>query len=403
MLKLSGASDKTVSVRFFWFLVLMSTMLVGCGENTPEVPPRQVVVVRAELKDFPIYGRYVGVTQASLEVEIRARVDGFVEDKLFLEGSVVNEGDVLYRIDKRSYQASVNRLKARLDHDKAALAKAGRDVERIKPLYEQNAASQLDYDNALSAEEKARASVAASQAELEEDELELSYTEIRAPIRGLVGESLVDIGALVGSGGQSLLTTVRRINPIEVRFNMSALDYLHARRRITTWSEQREADEKGQFLKGFVRITLPDDSEYPYMGDVRFTDPQVNPETGTFAVHAILPNPNRELLPGQHTRVMIKLEELSDVVVIPEQTIQIEQGGANVMVVLQDNIVEQRFVMPSARMEGEVVIDSGLTAGEMVIVEGIHRVHHGQKVIPISQEQYEQQKARQKEEQLRSE
>jgi membrane fusion protein (multidrug efflux system) len=127
----------------------MITMLVGCGKNTPEVPPRQVVVVMAEQKDFPIYGNYVGVTKASLEVEIRARVDGFVEEELFLEGSMINKGDVLYRIDKRTYQARVDRLKAGMDHDMAALAKAGRDVERVKPLYEQNAASQLDYDNAL--------------------------------------------------------------------------------------------------------------------------------------------------------------------------------------------------------------------------------------------------------------
>jgi membrane fusion protein (multidrug efflux system) len=270
----------------------------------------------------------------------------------------------------------------------------------MEPLYKQDAASQLDYDNALSAKEQAKAAVAASQAELEESELELEYTEIRAPISGMAGESMVDIGTLVGSGGQSLLTSIKKIDPIFVKFNMSALDYLNARRRMTTFMEKLEAEEKGQTLKGFIRINLPDDSEYRHLGDVSFTAPAVNPKTGTFVVRAVLPNPERELLPGQHTRVRIKLDELPDAVTIPEETIQIEQGGAYVMVVLPNDIVEQRFVVTGSRVAGEVVIESGLSADERVIVEGMHRVRHGQKVAALSREEYEAQKARQKQEEL---
>jgi len=382
------------------YSVLLMTVFSGCREEIPEVVIPEVVVSPAEKKDVPIYGRYVGVTRASLDVEVRARVNGFVEEQLFVEGSAVQEGDILYRIDNRPYQARVNRLKAKLASDKAALSKAERDVKRLKPLYEQDAASQLDYDNAISAKEQARAAVAASQAELDEAELELGYTEIQAPLSGMVGESRVDIGALVGSGGQSLLTSVKRVNPIYVTFNMSALDHLHAQRRMTTFMEKLEAEEKGKALEGFVRITLPDDSEYRYLGDVDFTAPHVSPETGTFAVRALLPNPDRELLPGQYTRVRIRLEELPNAVVISEQTIQIEQGGAYVMVVLADDTVEQRFIVTGPRVEGDVVINSGLSANERVIVEGMHRVRHGQKVIPLSREEYEKQKAQQEQNRL---
>jgi len=381
-------------------LLLGATLLAGCEEEKKEVVPPTVVVLRAEEKNLPIYGSYVGFTKASLDVEVRARVNGFVEEQLFVDGSAVKEGDFLYHIDNRPYLARVNRVRAKLTSDEASLAKAQRDVDRLKPLYELDAASQLDYDDALAALEQASAAVAASRAELVEAELELSYTEIRAPISGLAGESQVDIGALVGSGGASLLTTVKRIDPIYVWFNMTAVDYLNARRRMRSVWEKLEAAEKGKMVTGRVRITLPDDSEYRYMGEVSFTAPQVSPQTGTFAVRAVLPNPDRELLPGQYTLVRIKLDELANAVVIPDQTIQIEQGGAYVMVVLPDDVVEQRFIVTGPRDEGDVVIESGLEAGEQVIIEGMHRVYHGQKVVPLSREEYEEQKAREKQEML---
>jgi membrane fusion protein (multidrug efflux system) len=215
----------------------------------------------------------------------------------------------------------------------------------------------------------------------------------------MVGESHVDIGTLVGSGGQSLLTTIKQIDPIFVTFNMSALDYLNAQRRAT-YFEKLEAEEKGQALQGFIRINLPDGTEYKRTGDVSFTSPAVNPKTGTFAVRAVLKNPERELLPGQYTPVRINLDRLSNVVAIPAETIQIEQGGAYVMVVLPENIVEQRFVVTGPRVGGEVVVESGLSADERIIVEGIHRVRHGQEVKTLSREEYEQQKARAKEAEL---
>jgi membrane fusion protein (multidrug efflux system) len=363
-------------------------LITGCEKEQVKITPKLVVVEKVSTATVPLYGNYVGVTKASLDVEVRARVDGFVENKSFIEGSAVKKGALLYRIDNRPYVAVVNRLNANVESQQSALEKAQRDVERLKPLYEQDAASQLDFDNALSVQSQAKSSVAASKAELEEARLELSYTEIKSPISGLVSRSEVDIGALVGSSGQSLLTRVKRVDPIYVTFNMSALDYLNARRRMTSYKEQQAAESEGKAVEGFVTITLPDNSEYRYLGDVGFTDPSVNPETGTFQVRAELPNPDKELLPGQYTNVRIKLSEVSNAIVIPQKATQVEQGGVYVMVVLPNNKVERRFIVIKHQGEMGVVVQSGLKAGELVIVEGMHRVRHGQLAKPLTAEQY---------------
>ncbi|WP_372828697.1 efflux RND transporter periplasmic adaptor subunit [Shewanella sp. UCD-KL12] len=362
--------------------------LTACEKEPIQITPKLVVVEQVSTATVPLYGNYVGVTKASLDVEVRARIDGFVENKSFVEGSAVKEGALLYQIDNRPYLAVVNRLSANVESQQSALQKAQRDVERLKPLYEQDAASQLDFDNALSILSQAKSSVAASKAELEEAQLELSYTEIKSPITGLVSRSEVDIGALVGSSGQSLLTRVKQVDPIYVTFNMSALDYLNARRRMTSYTAQKEAESEGKAVEGFVTITLPDNSEYRYLGDVRFTDPSVNPETGTFQVRAELPNPDKELLPGQYTNVRIKLSEVSDAIVIPHKATQVEQGGVYVMVVLPNNKVERRFIVIKHQGKEGVVVQSGLKAGELVIVEGMHRVRHGQLAEPLTAEQY---------------
>ena len=300
---------------------LLFTLLCSCEKPPPPPPePLEVVVEPARKKDFPIHGVYIGTTQASLDVQVRARVDGFIEEIDFTEGSLVKKGKLLYRIDDRPYQARVKRLQANMERAQAQLAKAQRDVARLEPLYEQDAASQLDLDDALSAREQAQASLAAALAELQEAKLEMDYTDVHAPISGLIGATRVDLGALVGSGGESLLTTIKRVNPMYVEFHMSALDYLNTRRRKAGYAEQRKLEEKGKAVEGKVSITLPDNSDYHYSGTVDFTDPQLNPGTGTFAVRASVPNPDRELLPGQHTRVKLILDTIKDAVLMKNRS-----------------------------------------------------------------------------------
>ena len=380
-----------LSLLRLMFSVMILTMLGACSKEVPEPLVEEVVITTVKQLDVPVYGNYVARTDASLDVEVRARITGFVESVEFVEGSFVNEGDLLYKIDDRPYKAKLNRVKATMEKDSAALAKAQRDVTRLKPLYEQDAASQLDYDNAISTQEQAQASLAATQAELDEVKLELAYTRITAPISGMVGSSEADLGALVGSSGISLLTTIQQINPIYVNFNMSALDYLNAKRRMTTIIDKLEAEQQGKALAGFVRISLPDGSEYRYWGDVSFTDPKISPKTGTFKVRAVLPNPESELLPGQYTKARIKLDEMSNVIVVPEEATQVEQGGIYVMVVLDSNIIERRFVVVEHYGEEGIVVSGGLSANEKVVIKGLHRIRHGQKIKPLTQAQFDKQ------------
>lgn len=364
--------------------------LSGCDrDELPGPVALEVVVAPVEQRTVPVYGQYIATMLPSLDVEVRARVSGFLEAKSFNEGSVVKEGDVLYRIDDRPYQANLKRVNAQLQRSEAALAKAERDVARLRPLYEQDAASQLDLDNSIAAKERAEADVAESKANLVDAELKLEYTEVRAPISGLIGASNVDIGALVGSEGESLLCTIKQIDPMFVQFHMSDLDYLNARRSKQTFLERRKADTSGKSVEGFVRITLPDKTDYNYLGDISFTDPQVNPNTGTFSVRAEVSNPDRVLLPGQYTRVRLRLNTIPNALVINEKMVQIEQGGSFVMVAMPDNKVERRFIVLGSRIGSNVVVTNGLAKGEQIIIEGMHKVEHGDLIIPLSVEEFE--------------
>lgn len=372
-------------------LLALSFLTLAACEEPPSVEEQavRVVVTPVTQEDVTLFGNYVGHTQASQRVEVNPRVDGFLEEINYVEGSVVNERTLLYRIDPAPFQAALDRAHATLKSREAAYEKARRDVARIKPLFEEDAASQLDYDDAVAQVQQAEAAVDEARADLKNAELELEYTELRAPIKGLIGESSVDVGALIRSSAEEPLTTVSQIDPIHVYFSMSALDYLNARRRVTTVWEERKAEREGKALEGQVTITLPDDSLYRFAGAVGFTDPQVNPQTGTFAIRAVVPNPDRELLPGQYTRVRLPLEVRQDAMLIPEETILIEQGGVYVYVVLPNNRVERRLIFIGPVYEGKLIVEKGLVPGESIILHGINKVYHGSLADPISEEDYE--------------
>lgn len=382
--------------------MLTATLLLvsACKEAPVEEKATRVVVIPAATADVTIYGNYVGHTKASKRVEVNPRVDGFLEEITFVEGSVVGERSVLYRIDDSPYQASADRDEATLSSREAALAKFQRDVARIKPLFEEDAASQLDYDNAISAVQQGNAAVLEAAADVKTSKLRLNYTEIKAPIAGLIGESRVDVGALIESGNSEPLTTVSQIDPIHVYFSMSALDYLNARRRVRSYYQSKKIEREGKALEGNVTVTLPDDSIYRYKGAVGFTDPQVNPKTGTFAIRAVLPNPDRELLPGQYTRVKLPLEVRENVLLIPEECILIEQGGVYVYVVLPNNRVERRLIFVGPIVDGSIIVEKGLAENERLILHGINKVYHGSLADPIDEALYESELQKQEEARL---
>jgi len=389
---LAGTSMKMIQagsrgLRPLLFVAAAFT-LPACEEIPVEEKAVRVVFTPAIQQDVTLHGNYVGHTQASKRVEINPRVDGFLEDINFIEGSVVEELASLYRIDPAPYQAAMDRAKATLSSRQAGLAKTRRDVARIKPLFEEDAASQLDYDDAIAEVQQTQAAVQEAQADLRNAELELDYTQIRAPIKGLIGESQVDVGALIRASDTVPLTTVSQIDPIHVYFSMSALDYLNARRRVRSAWQEEKSEREGKAVEGLVTITLPDDSIYRYKGAVGFTDPQVNPQTGTFAIRAVLPNPDRELLPGQYTRVKLPLEVLADALLIPEESILIEQGGVYVYVVLPNNRIERRLIFIGPVISGNLIVEKGLDPGERIVIHGINKVYHGSLTDPISEKDY---------------
>lgn len=355
-------------------LLAIYIILTWPKKVVPEAPV--VIVEPAHTENVEIYGDYVGRIRAQQFVEVRARVEGFLESMEFAEGTYVTKNQVLFVIDPRQYRAKADKARAQLKKDSATTRKAERDLERIRPLYEQNAASQLDLDNAIAAYETAVASVGMSQADLDQAEQELGYTLVRSPISGHISERYVDLGTLVGTAGKSLLATVVKSDTVLVDFSMTALDYLKSKERNVTLGQK----DSTRSWQPTVTITLPDNSVYPYNGLVDFAEPQVDPKTGTFSVRAEMPNPDRVLLPGQFTKVRLLLDVRENATVIPQKALIIEKGGAYAFVMRRDSTVERRFIELGPEFGNNVVVERGLESGEMVVSEGYHKLTPGIKV-----------------------
>lgn len=370
-----------------WIALVCALLAAGGGvwwwlrpRPVPEVLP-VVAAEPVEVEDVSVYGEYVGRIRAQQFVEIRARVEGYLERMLFTEGTYIKKGQTLFVIDPKLYRARVNKAKAQLNKAKAQALKAQRDLERIRPLYEQNAASQLDLDNAIASYESAAADVVVCEADLTQAEMTLGYTTVQSPVSGYISERNVDIGTLVGPSGKSLLATVVKSDTVRVDFSMTALDYLRSKARNVNLG-QKDTTRK---WNPYITVTLADGSQYPYRGLVDFADPQVDPQTGTFSVRAEMANPDHILLPGQFTKVKLLLDVREDAVVVPTKALVIEKGGAYIYVVRPDSVVEKRFVETGPEIpDNKMVVERGLSPEERIVVEGYHKLQHGMKVEPVA-------------------
>lgn len=371
--------DKLGLVKAKIVLVAFLIVFTGCRNKEQSQLPL-VIVDKPAKEDVQIFGEYVGRIRAASFVEVHARVEGYLEKMLFEEGKQVKQGEPLYIINSAPYKARVEKAKAQLKKDQAQAAKAKRDVERLTPLYEQHAASQLDLDNAVAALENAEANIAISKADLDNAQLELGYTVVTSPISGYISERFVDVGALVGPGVNSKLAAVVKSDTVLVDFKMTALDYLRAERRNVKFGEQ----DTTRNWQPTVTVTLADDSEYPVKGIVNFSDPLVDPQTGTFGVRAELSNPNQKLLPGQFTRVKLLLDVRERAIVVPRKALSIEKGGAFIYVIRKDDIAEKRFVQTGPEIGNKVVVERGLGENEEVVIEGYHKLTPGIKIRPVN-------------------
>jgi RND family efflux transporter MFP subunit len=348
----------------------------GGGEEGP--PPPQVTVTKPERREVQRYGEFTGNTRAIEYAEIRARVSGTLEEMRFESGRFVEENDVLI-IEPEIYQAAFDEARASVAATQAELDRAESDLERIQQAIQTNAVSQQDLDRAQANRDQADAAVLGAQARLTQARIDLGYTQVRTPVPGQVSRNYVDIGNLVGAGEATLLTTVTRIDPIFVYFDVpeQAVLLLSRAMRDTTLTQEQLA------RVGEVLVATADDVGYPHHGEIDFIDNTVNPATGTIEIRAVVENTDNVLFPGLFVRIRVLGGLMPDATLVHERAIGTDLGGKYVLLVGENNIVEQRYVvLGPVQDDGTVVIEEGLDGSEGYIVNGMLRARPGFPVTP---------------------
>ncbi|MCZ6714721.1 MAG: efflux RND transporter periplasmic adaptor subunit [Deltaproteobacteria bacterium] len=364
-----------------WSLLyaLPIALALACGGPEPSAPPPlEIPVVEVIQRDQPIELEMVGQTLGSVDIPIRARVEGVLESMDFAEGRAVKQGQLLYTIDPQPFKAKVVEAQGHLAEARTGLAKSRADLNRIRPLAEMNAVSQQDLDAAVAQYEAAIGATQAAGARLEQAEIELGYTRIHAPIDGRIGLSEAKVGEFVGRAPNPVvLNFVSQTDPIRVRFAIDERRYLKfARQLIELSSKGEERQRKG------LDLILADGTMHTHRGHIVATDAAVNPTTGTFTLEADFPNPNNLVLAGQFARVRAVVETRKDALLIPQRCISELQGNFRVFVVARDGSVELRQVQLGPKIARLQIVESGLNPGERVALEGLLRLKANMKVVP---------------------
>jgi membrane fusion protein (multidrug efflux system) len=402
-------------------------LLAGCSSDAKtskgsSPPPPVVAVIDVQAEDVPIYNEYAAQTYARDMVEVRGRVDGYIEKRLFQVGSDVSAGQALYELDLRPYQAELAKAKgdlaqseanldfarkqvalaqaeADLAQAEANLLKARQDVDRLRPLVKEEAAAQQDLDNAVAAFQANDANVKAKRANVEQTrlstraqiestgaqveankamvkmaELNLDYATIRAPISGRIGDSLIQAGGLVTKTSAQPLTTIVPLDPIWVRFKVSEAEYINFQRRT---ERDKNAARQAPF-----QLVLADNTVHPFPGHFENTMNQVDAKTGTLELQAKFPNPQHSILPGQFGRVRVTSSEQKNVILVPQRAVQELQGLQSVMTVGPDNKVLARSIVTGERVGERWIVQQGLKPGDRVVVEGLQKARPGATVNP---------------------
>jgi membrane fusion protein (multidrug efflux system) len=413
-------------------LLAAAFSLIACqsaskGQNRMAFPPPPVSVLEVHAQDVPIYGEYAAQTFARDMVEVRGRVDGYIEKRLFQVGADVVAGQTLYELDRRPYAADVDKAKgdvaqseanlefarkqvaliqaeANLAQAKANLVKAQQDVNRLQPLVSQEAAAKQDLDNALAALDANKANVAALTASVDQTrlqtrtnidsaaaqvvsnkallrtaELNLGYATITAPISGRIGDSLIEVGGLVSKTAAQPLTTIVPLDPIWVRFKVSEAEYL---------AYQGSKDVRNS-VNLPIRLVLADDSVFPHEGQIRNAVNQVDLKTGTLEIQGTFPNPGHAVLPGQFGHIRLRTREAKNVIVVPQRAVQELQSMQSVFTVGPDNKAQARNIVTGDRVGDGWIVTQGLKPGDKVIVEGVQKVRPGAPVQPTRYQERE--------------
>jgi membrane fusion protein (multidrug efflux system) len=372
--------------------IAVSPLFISGCESKPGAgsaggaPTLSVQVEQAGQRDVDLSLDMVGTTLGTQDVPIRARVEGFLETMEFEEGTFVDDGALLYTIDAQPFQAKLVEAQSQLAAATTNHAKSQADLARIRPLAEMNAVSEQDLDGAVAQEAASRAGVRASEAAVDLAEINLSYTRIHAPIRGLIGLTQAKPGEFVGrEPNPVVLNTLSDIDPIRVRFSISEREYLIIARTYLEKhaSRERDSDTRRSERTDSLILLLADGSEHSHKGRVVAASQSIDQETGTYTIEASFPNPKKLILPGQFARVRAQYQTLEDVVVIPRKAVSELQGLFRVYVVAGSGEVSVREVTLGPETGYDIVVEKGLEAGETVIVEGLQKVRPGMVVNPV--------------------
>jgi len=361
-------------------IVLAAAALAGCGDQIRSaqaqapggMPPPEVAVVTVAPERVALTNELPGRLEATRVAEVRARVAGIVTKRVFREGDEVKANDVLFRIDPAPFQAAANSAQAVLAKAEANLAQTTQKAQRYKPLVETNAISKQEYDDALTAQKQAAADVASAKAALDTARLNLGYATVNAPISGRIGRALVTEGALVGQGAATPLATIQQLDTLYVNITQPAAEALKLQRAMREGKLQKAGKDEAK-----VSIVMEDGTVYPHAGKLLFSDQTVDPGTGAITLRALVPNPERFLLPGMYVRARVEQAVQENAITVPQQAVQRQADAAIVMVVGPDNKVAPRPVKAETAVGDKWVVSEGLKAGERIVVEGFQKAAPG--------------------------
>jgi RND family efflux transporter MFP subunit len=353
-------------------------LLTGCEQNAFVPPPPPKVEVAAPVqKSITRYLDATGNTAAIKNVDLVARVQGFLQSINYQDGTFVKEGTTLFTIEPETYKFKLEQAQAAEAGSQASLKQAENDFKRQSDLVQRQAVSQATLDTSTSTRDNAQANLQQAQANTKIAQVNYGYTNVTAPFDGIVSAHLVSVGELVGVASPTQLATIVALDPIYVNFNVNEQDVLRiredARKRGMTTSELRQLP---------IEIGLQTETNYPHKGKLDYISPSLNQSTGTLAVRGLLPNPDRTLLPGMFVRVRVPFDEQKSALLVPDTALGSDQAGRYVLVVNGDNVVEQRKVQIGPLDGGLRVIESGLKGDDMSVVAGLLRAIPGQKVDP---------------------
>ena len=367
-------------------VLMLAGLLPGCEEKNEYVPPPvpKVTVMQPIEKEVTEYLEFTGTAQSVASVDIRARVQGFLQSMHFKEGDIVKKDALLYVIEPDTYKATLDKAVADLASSKAHLEQTEIEFQRITRLMKENASSDRELITARTNRDAAKAALSAAEASVETARINLGYCTIRAPLSGRIGRTQVDVGNLVGAGEFTLLTTIKQYDPIYAYFTQNERQLLRARKMLRKYN----LDQIKEYSTVPVYLGLADESDYPHEGRLDYLDPALDAASGTLLLRGTFPNPAPYLImPGMFVRVRAPMGIRKKSLLISERAIGTDQRGQYLLVVNSENVVDYRQVTTGTLMDGMRVIEEGLQPGEWVIVVGVQRARAGMKVDPIRTQQ----------------